>query len=128
MSMSDTRPAAQDPARPLTENLLLVHFWKLFGLAVLVGALYLGHEALSSWNAFLSRSMTLMNSEQHPQRYRLQFLADRQLRPATVLFKNQSTTAVGYVAEANEDFVVLGTVYKDDSREETIFIPWQNIL
>ena len=134
--MSDARITVQDTPKPPMAgapsgnglHLLLDHFWKLFAVVMLAGILYLGQEALSNWNGLRAMSMTVTNKQPRPDPYHLRYLKDKQSRPGAVVFKNQSPAAVGYLADANEDFVVLGTVYKDESREETILIPWENIL
>ena len=103
-------------------------FWKLFAIAALAGALYLGYEGIIKWNALRAMSMKVSSQRIPPDPYPLLQIKDNQVRPASVVLIDNSTPAVGYVSDVTDDFVILGTVYKEDSREERVLIPWDKVL
>jgi hypothetical protein len=55
-------------------------------------------------------------------------LIDKQSQPATIVFKNQAPSALGYLASVDNECVVLRSFYKEESKEQTILIPWENVL
>jgi hypothetical protein len=55
-------------------------------------------------------------------------LIDKQSQPAAIVFKNQAPSVLGYLASVDDECVVLRSLYREESKEQTILIPWENIL
>jgi hypothetical protein len=119
----------------------LSHFWKIFAITSLVAGVYVGYRVVPRHYATgehdgQESSLTELTSEddgtsrgQHGYRFRLmRDLIDRQSQPATIVFKNQAPAALGYLASVDEECVVLRSLYKDEAKEQTILIPWENVL
>ena len=124
--------ALEGQTRSLPRGFVLDHFWKLVAVVVLAGAFYLGFQTLSAISngfTFLDKSMMEMRDHSVLDHFVLELYGkDKQFRPATVAFKDKSPAVTGYVQDSYKDFLLLSTMYKDESREETILIPWVNIL
>src|SRR5262245_15648946 len=88
----------------------LSHFWKIFAVTSLVAGLCVGYRAVSSGLApskhgsHESIQTDAPNEDEGVSRghgYRFQLirdLIDKQSQPATIVFKNQSPAALGYLA------------------------------
>src|SRR5262245_57968151 len=120
---------------------VLSHFWKLFAITGLVAGVCAGYRVVprryaTGQHTGQESSLTELTSDddgtsrgQHGYRFRLmRDLIDRQSQPATIVFKNQAPAALGYLASVDEECVVLRSFYKDEAKEQTILIPWDNVL
>jgi hypothetical protein len=125
------------PIRFAPIRLAWTHFWKVLAAVGLCGSLWVLHAAVAGrfWNG--ARESTHLETRgedddltpRSPQHFRLmRELIDKQSQPATIVFKNQAPSALGYLASVDNECVVLRSLYKDEAKEQTILIPWDNIL
>lgn len=121
-------------------RLMFGHFWKAFAVLALAGGLWVLHDTLArrghdvADDPFQSPQPQASRDDdgatrRTPQQFRLmRELIDKQSQPATIIFKNQAQSAVGYLASVDDQWVVLRSFYKEEAKEQTILIPWENIL
>lgn len=119
-----TRLPGNDPA-------WLDHFWKVFAVACVAlgaGFLYLGNTAIAEWHATWNVAVTDSTAGYKALNWaNLLRDTERQAKPATVIFKNAGPAVTGYFTKSDGDFVILATVFKDEAREERVFIPVESI-
>jgi hypothetical protein len=132
---SSAAPASARPFRVPYVRAIFSHFWKAFAVLSLIAGVYVGVQFMPRWHHATEDGATESPTQddvapRSPKtRYRLiSDLIDKQSQPATIVFKNQSASVMGYLASVDDECVVLRSFYKDEGKEQTVLIPWENVL
>jgi len=119
-------------------GLAAAHGWKMLAAAGLLGGVWacqvsffgpLRVGAVDSARTESSDDVIDVASQRSPQHFGVvRDLIDKQSQPATIVFKNQAPPVIGYLATADQECVILRSLYKEEAKEQTILIPWENVL
>lgn len=111
-------------------NVFVRHFWKIFAISLAAAVLYFTNAAISKLSFSKYRpfavALEMQNESWLPDS--LSGIIEHQMGPATVILKDATQPVTGYVARTDGGCLVLSNATSEQSKEEAVFVPWENVL